>query len=204
MKKSVAFFDQNFRRAATPDLFKLNPFELLALPYLYGEVLDFGCGMGNLTFAAAAKGCSVTALDASPAAIEHVRRRAAQQAVPVSAALADLSVYPIERDYDCVVSIGLLAFFGCATAFRVLAELQQHVRPGGYAVLNVLVQGTTYLDMFDPLDHCLFAPSALQERFAGWHIEYAGFSDFEAPGATLKRFSTVIARKPLAGAPAKG
>lgn len=204
MKKSIAFFDQAFRRAATADLLKLNPFEVLALPYLHGDVLDFGCGMGNLAFAAAARGCTVTALDASPAAIDHVRSRAAQEAAPVSAALADLRAYPIERDYDCVVSIGLLMFFDCATAFKVLAQLQQQVRPGGYAVVNVLVEGTTYLDMFDSADHCLFAPSALQQRFSGWHIERAEFSDFEAPQATRKRFCTVIARKPGAVAQLAG
>ncbi len=200
MKKSVEFFDQAFRRAATSDLLKLNPFEALALPYLHGEVLDFGCGMGNLAFAAAAAGCTVTALDASPAAIDHMRARAVQEAAPVAAALADLRSYPIEHDYDCVVSIGLLMFFDCATAFKVLAELQQHVRPGGYAVVNVLVEGTTYLDMFDPQEHCLFAPSALAQRFSGWHIERAEFSDFEAPQASRKRFCTVIARKPQAQA----
>lgn len=201
MKKSVQFFDQAFSRAVTPDLLKLNPFEALALPYLHGEVLDFGCGMGNLAFAAVARGGTVTALDASPAAIEHIRRRAAQEAVAVVAALADLRDYPVQRDYDCVVSIGLLMFFDCATAFKVLAELQRHVRPGGHAVVNVLIEGTTYLDMFDPLDHCLFAPSALQQCFAGWHIEHAGFSDFEAPHGSLKRFATVIARKPQASCP---
>ncbi len=204
MKKSVQFFDQAFRRPATADLLQLNPFEVLALPYLQGDVLDFGCGMGNLAFAAAARGCTVTALDASPAAIDHIRSRAAAQAAAVSAALADLRAYPIERDYDCVVSIGLLMFFDCATAFKVLAELQRHVRPGGYAVVNVLVEGTTYLDMFDPLDHCLFAPSALPQRFAGWHIEHAGLSDFEAPHGSLKRFATVIARKPGAAALGNG
>jgi SAM-dependent methyltransferase len=54
----------------------LNSFEELALPYLKGEVLDLGCGMGNLSFAAARRACKVTALDASPAAIEHIRSRA--------------------------------------------------------------------------------------------------------------------------------
>jgi tellurite methyltransferase len=161
-------------------------------------VLDFGCGLGNLAFAAAKRGCKVTALDASPAAVEHIRLRAAAEGAPVSASLADLRNYPISGEYDCIVSIGLLMFFDCATAFKALSQLQSHARPGGIAVVNVMVEGTTYLEMFDPSGHCLFAPLEMQNRFAGWRIEHSEFSDFEAPHRTLKRFSTVIARKPNA------
>jgi tellurite methyltransferase len=196
MKKSIAFFDDQFRQQPSGDTLKLNPFEEQALAYLSGDVLDFGCGMGNLAFAAAAKGCSVTALDASPAAVDHIRARAAEESVAVRVALADLRDYRIDRDYDCIVCIGLLMFFDCPTAFKVLAQLQEHVRPGGFAVVNVLVQGTTYLDMFEPEDHCLFEPMEILNRFSGWNLVRSEFSDFAAPGETVKRFSTVIARKP--------
>ena len=202
MKKSIAFFDAQFRQAPTHAALQLNPFEEQALPFLRGDVLDFGCGMGNLAFAAASTGCRVTALDASPAAIAHIHRRAAEESAPVAATLADLRDYPITADYDCVVSIGLLMFFDCPTAFKVLAELQDRVRPGGYAIVNVLIEGTTYLDMFEAQDHCLFAPNELLERFAGWTVLQSEFSDFAAPGAKRKRFSTVIARKPPAPAAA--
>lgn len=196
--QSIAFFDEQFRRQPMDVALKLNPFEELALPYLSGEVLDFGCGFGNLAFAAARRGCKVTALDASPAAIEHIHSRAAAEGARVSASLADLRNYLITGEYDCIVSIGLLMFFDCPTAFKVLAQLQSHVRPGGVAIINVLVEGTTYLEMFDPSGHCLFAPSEMQSRFAGWSIEHSEFSGFEAPGRTLKLFSTVVARKPEA------
>lgn len=198
--RSIAFFDAQFRRSTGATALALNPFEALALPYLKGQVLDFGCGLGNLAFAAAERGCTVVALDASPAAIEHVQARAAAQGLPVSAVLADLRDHAIDRMYDAIVSIGLLMFFDCPTALRVLAQLQAQVRPGGVAAVNVLVKGTTYLDMFDPRQHCLFAADELRRRFAGWHIEHDEVDDFEAPQRTLKRFATVIARKP-AGEP---
>ena len=199
--RSVAFFDEQFRGPRADAALKLNPFEELALPYLRGHVLDFGCGLGNLAFAAAKQGCTVTALDASPAAVAHILSRAAAEGAPVLASIADLRDYPISGEYDCVVSIGLLMFFDCSSAFKVLSELQSHVRAGGVAVINVLVEGTTYLEMFDPSDHCLFAPSELQHRFAGWNLEQCEFSDFEAPHGTLKRLSTVIARKPTVTQP---
>ena len=198
MKKSVAFFDRQFQQQAAEVALPLNPFEVMALPYLRGEVLDFGCGMGNLAFAAARQGCTVTALDASPAAVNHIQARAAKEAAAVHAALADLRDYRLASDYDCIVAIGLLMFFDCASAFRQLADLQAHVRPGGCAVVNVLIEGTTYLDMFDPAEHCLFAPAELVSRFAGWRIERSEISDFEAPGQQLKRFATVVASKPPA------
>ena len=198
MKKSIEFFDTQFRGRPPDAALKLNPFEVSALPYLRGEVLDFGCGMGNLAFAAAAQGCSVTALDGSPAAVDHIRSRAAVEAAQVSTAIADLRTYQISSEYDSVVAIGLLMFFDCPTAFKVLAELQEHVRPGGHAVVNVLVKGTTYLDMLEQESHCLFEPSDLEARFAGWSVKLSELSEFEAPGGTRKCFSTVIARKPLA------
>jgi tellurite methyltransferase len=194
--KSIAFFDQQFRRQLKDVAFKLNPFEEVAIPYLRGEVLDFGCGLGNLAFTAAQMGCKVTALDASPAAIEHIRLRAAAENSAVSASVADLRDYSIIGEYDCIVCIGLLMFFDCTTAFKVLSQLQSHVRPGGVAVINVLVEGTTYIEMFEPSSHCLFAPSEMLNRFNGWNIEHSELSDFDAPQATLKRFSTTVARKP--------
>lgn len=194
--RTIAFFDEQFRRQTKDVALELNPFEALALPYLHGDVLDFGCGLGNLAFAAASRGCNVTALDASPAAIEHVRARAASEGASVAASLADLRDYPLTREYDCVVSIGLLMFFDCPTALKVLSDLQAHVRRGGIAIINVLVEGTTFLDMFDPAGYCLFAAAEMQRRFAGWTIERSEFGDFEAPRSTLKRFCTVAARRP--------
>ena len=133
---SVKFFDTQFQQQARDRDFRLNPFELAALPHLHGRVLDYGCGLGNLAFAASERGCSVLALDASPAAITHIKQRAAAEALPVHAALADLREYELHEDFDTVVSIGLLMFFDCPTAFKALSNLQAHVREGGIAVVN--------------------------------------------------------------------
>jgi tellurite methyltransferase len=193
---SVQFFDVQFQRQARGEDFALNPFEQAALPYLRGRVLDFGCGMGNLAFAAAERGCSVLALDASLAATTHIRQRAADTGLAVEAGLVDLRHHALKEDFDAVVSIGLLMFFDCATALRMLAQLKTRVRDGGVAVVNVLVVGTTYLEMFEMQDHCLFAPAELEQHFAGWTILHAECSDFDAPDGTHKVFETVIARKP--------
>jgi tellurite methyltransferase len=196
--RSIQFFDQQFQRQAVASDCQLNPFERAAIPHLRGRVLDYGCGMGNLAFAAAVQGCTVLALDASPAAINHIQARAARESLPVEGAVADLRDFELSEDFDAVVSIGLLMFFDCPTAFKTLAHLQTRVREGGVAVVNVLVEGTTYLDMFDAERHCLFARAELESRFSGWNILHSEFSDFAAPEGTNKAFATVIARKPVA------
>jgi tellurite methyltransferase len=200
---SLRFFEQQFQQQLRERDFKLNAFEEAALAHLRGRVLDFGCGMGNLAIAAARRGCSVVALDASPTAISHIRDRAAAEALAIEAFQADLRSYRIAEDFDAVVSIGLLMFFDCATALQVLSDLQARVRSGGIAVVNVLVEGTTYLDMFDPGNYCLFSRAELESRFAGWNLLVSEYRDFEAPGQRIKSFDTVIARKhPAPGAPA--
>ena len=194
--RSIAFFDAQFQRQVREHDFRLNPFEQAAIPYLEGRVLDYGCGIGNLAFAAAGQGCNVLALDASATAISHIRQRAADESLPVQAALADLRHYDLEEDFDAVVSIGLLMFFDCPTAFKALENLQAHVREGGVAIVNVLIEGTTYLEMFGAEGHCLFSRDEMVARFAGWEVLHLAFSDFEAPGGRNKAFVTVIARKP--------
>jgi tellurite methyltransferase len=198
--QSIAFFDEQFARQIRDHDFQLNPFETAALPHLQGRVLDFGCGMGNLAVAAARRGCRVTALDASAAAIEHLRQVAAAEGLGLDAAQADLRNHAIDADFDCVVSIGLLMFFDCPTALRALAGLQAHVKPGGTAIVNLLVEGTTYVDMFDPGSHCLFERDELARRFEGWTILASEFADYPAPRGRTKCFATLIARKPEAAA----
>jgi tellurite methyltransferase len=193
---SIRFFDTQFQRQVRESDLKLNPFEQQALSYLHGKVLDYGCGLGNLAVAAAKQGCTVVALDGSQTAIEHLRRVAQTESLPISAAQADLRTYLVREDFDTVVSIGLLMFFDCPTAFSQLQNLQAHVRPGGVAVINVLVEGTTFLDMFDSTGHCLFGREELHKRFAGWEILRSEYQNFPAASETIKSFVTVVARKP--------
>lgn len=192
--RSVDFFERQFRGQVERADYALNPFELAILPHLRGEVLDLGCGLGNLALAAAQAGCSVTALDASPSAVADLARRALGE--KLGAKLADLEHFTAVGNYDCVVSIGLLMFFSCREARAVLAEIRDCVRPGGLAALNVLTEGTTYLAMFDPAEHCLFGRDELTTAFEGWEPLLSKHEDFPAPGGTIKRFHTLVARRP--------
>ena len=195
---SVQFFDEQFQRQVASAEYTLNSFEAAALPYLRGDVLDYGCGLGNLAVEAARRGCSVTALDASHAAVAHIETVARETHLPLTTVETDLREHRIDEDYDAIVCVGLLMFFDCPTAYRKLADLQAHVRPGGVAVVNVLTEKTNFMDMFSPEGHCLFKPSDLTQAFAGWEVLMNKTDTFPAPGNTQKAFATVIARKPWA------
>lgn len=199
-RSALEFFDRQFERQVEASDYALNPFERAVLPQLSGEVLDLGCGLGNLALAAAERGCRVTALDASATAVADLARRSAVRGLAFEVHCADLRHYVPAREYDCVVSIGLLMFFDCTDARGLLARLRDAVRPGGLAAVNVLLEGTTYLDMFDPQAYCLFGRDELGEAFAGWEVLLSRRDDFPAPGGTLKRFHTLLARRPLKNA----
>ena len=51
-----------------------------------------------------------------------------------------------------------MMFFDCPTAFHQLSDLQHMFVPAARWLINVLTEGTTYMDMFSPEGHCLFNP----------------------------------------------
>lgn len=193
---AAQFFDRQFERQVAGAEYALNPFEQAVLPFLRGDVLDLGCGLGNLAIAAAARDCRVTALDASPLAIADLGRRARTQRLDVEAHTAELRHFVPSRAYDAVVAIGLLMFFAYADARGLLARLREAVKPGGVIGLNVLVERTTWLEPFGSQPYCLFSRDALSEAFADWEILFSRYEDFPAAGNTIKRFHTLVARRP--------
>src|SRR6185503_6183654 len=137
MSQSVEFFEKQFQRQVKEGAFELNPFERLALAHVHGLVLDLGCGLGNLALEAARRGCSVTAIDASPTAIARIRAAAQHENLPVEALEGDAADIQIESHYDTIVAIGLLMFFPERTALTLLERIRERVRPGGRAIVNV-------------------------------------------------------------------
>jgi tellurite methyltransferase len=144
-KKSVDFFESQFQRQVRDQEYALNPFEILALDYVKGSVLDLGCGLGNLSLDAGRRGHRLLAVDASPTAVARLNKDAEREGLSVRGVQADIESWPIDESYDTIVAIGLLMFFRHETALKLLNAIQEHVKPGRRAIVNVLIEGTTYL-----------------------------------------------------------
>ncbi len=95
-----------------------------------------------------------------------------------------------------MAAIGLFMFFPCDVARRQLARALAAVRPGGVAAVNVLIEGTTFMGMFDlARGYCLFGEAELPVALEGWEMLDDRTERFDAPGGTVKRFRTCISRR---------
>lgn len=192
---SVEFFDSQFRRQVAEGEYALNDFEKLALEHVRGEVLDLGCGLGNFALEAARRGHRVRAYDASSTAIGRIRDAARREGLSLEASVANLAEFQVEGDYDTVVSIGLLMFLTREQGRALLAQAQRAVRPGGVAIINVLVEGTTFMAMFDPRGFHLFGEGELEACFEGWRVIGLRRDVHSAAGGTQKAFVTLVASR---------
>lgn len=193
--QSITFFDTQFQKQVAGGDFALNPFEKVALPFVRGRVLDLGCGLGNLSIEAARRGAEVVAVDASATAIERIRKVAAEEKLNITPVLADVGSFAITGKFDTVIAIGLLMFFPRGNALTLLSNIQEHVADGGLAIVNTLIEGTTFMGMFEPGHYCLFGRDELQQHSRGWKLLLDTHDSFDAPQNTRKEFSTIVARK---------
>lgn len=193
---SVSFFETQFQKQIRDNEFALNPFEQLALEYLAGKILDLGAGLGNLALEAGRRGHHVLAVEASPTAVTRINRDAREEGLPVTAVRADITQWRFDGSYDTIIAIGLLMFFKRKTALRLLHEIQENIKPGGVAVINSLIEGTTFMGMFAPDNYYLFAKGELEQLFSGWTILKSVYQSFPAPEGTVKEFATVVVEKP--------
>lgn len=193
-RQGKAFFEAQFRKQTRTGEFVLNPFEVLALPFVYGRALDLGCGLGNPSVESARRSCSAIALDGSPTAIAHVRRTAQIEGPAIEADQIDLSTYRTTGRFDTIVAIGLLMFFPQHRALELLDDVKAHVQSDGTAIVNVLNRCTTYPEMFEEGHYDLFEPNELQRHFAGWDVVLCRSHRFDPPGHTVMAFTTLVAK----------
>ncbi len=168
-----------------------------AAPASGARVLDVGAGRGAVARAALARGCSVTAIDASPL----MMRRLAEEHPGIAASEGDLYRTGFaDGSFDLVTAGFVMQVLDDPSA--ALAEFRRVLVPGGMIALSLERQSVGRLAWFQDLSIEFFAPGGT----AGPQAGQAGPMTYdrldallvEAGFADLTR-ETVEAPKPLSG-----
>jgi S-adenosylmethionine-dependent methyltransferase len=102
------------------------------------DILDAGCGLGDMTVWLAEKGHRLTATDLSGKMAEYTRERAAQAGLS-----ADIEVYhlPLQsvltgaKQYDLICIHAVMEWL--AEPYEMLDQLKACLKPGGYVSLTI-------------------------------------------------------------------
>ena len=120
-------FEQVYRDGRIPwDIGEPQPALAELVGWCVGDVLDAGCGTGELALAVAAAGHQVLGVDSAPAAIAMATRKAAERGVSATFRTADITT--LDGAFDTVLDSGLLHCLTPSDQDRYLAVLNRICR----------------------------------------------------------------------------
>jgi SAM-dependent methyltransferase len=128
------FFDAAYRDTPPWEIGHPQPAlaELADAGAFRGRVLDVGCGTGEHALLAAGRGLRATGIDASPAAIEIARRKAAERNLAAEFSVRDaLELTALAGQFETVIDSALFHVFADDDLPRYEAGLRQVVPAGG-------------------------------------------------------------------------
>jgi len=103
---------------------------------LSGRLLDSGCGTGEHTLLAAARGADAVGVDISPLAIEMARQKAGGRGVAARFEVADaLSLGSLGLTFDTIIDSGVFHVFDDSQRIRYAKSLWSVLRPEGSCYL---------------------------------------------------------------------
>lgn len=159
-----------------------------------GDALEMGCSGGRNALYLSQRGFSVTAVDVNGEAIDMLSAIIEREGITnIKPRQYDINTANLETHYDFIVCTVTLMFLDPACVDAVLADMQNHTRPGGY---NLIVAA-----MHTDAHPCpVRFPFTLAERqlsvaYEGWElVKYNEDLGTMHNGARLQ-FATMLARK---------
>lgn len=99
------------------------------------QLLDVGCGAGQLALLAAAAGARVTGIDIAPNSLEQARKRARAQNLSIHFDEGDVEAMPYKNDsFDVVLSLFGAMF--AAQPDQAASEMLRVLKPGGRLIMG--------------------------------------------------------------------
>lgn len=160
-----------------------------------GELLELGCGAGDLSLWAAARGYAVTGIDIAPSAIAWAQEKASERGLAPRFLVGEVTALPFEPDrFDVVLDGHCMHCIVGDDRAQVLGEALRVLRPGGVFHMNTMVGDPApgpLLDSFDPASRCL-VHGDIATRYLGLPQDVV--AEVEAAGFRLLR-SEVVPRR---------
>ena len=100
-------------------------------------VLDIMCGYGRHSLELARRGINVTAVDNLCDYINEIKAKTAAENLPIICLCEDVLEMQLDHQYDAIICMGnSLQFFNEPDTLRILANLSEHLKPGGKFYIN--------------------------------------------------------------------
>lgn len=202
---SEPFWEHTYADLSGPDTFGSPSDEIVRLARTIGRrgrALDIGSGDGRNAVYLAQQGISVTAVDKSQVGIARLGHRARLADVHISAIVADICTYEIERIYDLIVAHGMLHLLAIECRDRVIASMKAHTKPGGFNVVAVFTDTIPSPEDLAPFTIGLFREGEIFDAYRDWIIDEqrSYVLEDEHPGGIRHRhpINKIVAQRPVA------
>ncbi len=176
-----------------------------------GPVLELGAGTGRVTLQLAAAGHELTALEASAALVEELRRRATAAGLELTAIQGDARDFSFARRFASVLAPMQLVHLlgGEAGRAAMLAAVAAHLRPGGLLAAALLATdgaGASAEDAVPPLpdvreiDRWVYSSLPIEVKELDTAIEVRRLRQLVSPAGELSEELDLIRLDRLAAA----
>jgi len=167
------------------------------------SILDVGCGEGRNAIFLAGLGHTAEGFDLSQAGAAKAQAIAAARGVDARFWAQDLAAFEFERDYDVILSHGVLHLTKKQVRDAFIQQAQAHTVPGGLHYIGIFTNRLPAAPDMVAVTKSLFdvgeLPAMYRDR--GWEIlhHFEGTFRDKHPGSPRHRhaYERVVARKPM-------
>lgn len=105
-----------------------------------GNVLDIGGGVGRNTLFLARHGFSIDVIDLSEVGLEKIATEAAQENLPVTTTLGDITELGITKTYSVIIAAYILHHIQNKAARDLIENIRSHTEPGGLNIIGTFTK----------------------------------------------------------------